>query len=372
MNIFEPLTDDFQYILASLGRDITINDNPAKALITSVQLVENNPVDDKYLSTDTEISAGGIVEYLNAKWLVLSALEGQTIRNKGIMRKCSHDVKFNFQGVVKNFPTIIESKIFDVEEGKYFNLADGEIRVTLQVNSDSNNIAVSDRFIKMGSAWKVTGVDKTKEGLITLSCQLGQIGATDDMKNEIANYGDYTWAVTINNVEPVTLNVDDTRELDVTVKLNTEPVENASLLYGSNDGNICTVSNGIITAVGEGTADITVSLHSEFYSASDSIIVSIEEVIQDNFTIQISGQDSITIGSSADYTADVYNNGELQSGETVTWSLSNGNASITSFDGSSCTVQAGDTSGVTVDLIAILDSDGSVTQIKTLDIASLW
>jgi len=372
INLFD-FPDDFKYILDNLGQSLYINNNLTKALLTSVNLDEN--FTDYYISTNMEINSGDLIDHLNSKWLILSHLEGQTIRSKAYMRKCNYEIKFNFQGVIKTFPSIIQSKTFSIEEDKYFSLPDGEIQVTLQANAETENITVDDRFIKMGSPWKVTGIDRTHIGLLIINCSLDQFSADDNKELEIADYGKYTYSVTINNPAPINLVEKDTRQLDITVTVNdgttTESVENASLIYQSDSENVCTVSDGIITAVGAGTATVTVSLDSEYYSASDSITVNIEEVIQDNYTISIFGPDSITIGSSASYTATIYNNGVETTG-SVSWSLSNGNASITSSDGSSCTVQAGNTSGVTVDLTATLDSDNTVTEVKTLNITALW
>jgi len=40
----------------------------------------------------------------------------------------------------------------------------------MQDNIDSENITIGQRFIKMKNAWKVTGIDRTKNGLLMLYC----------------------------------------------------------------------------------------------------------------------------------------------------------------------------------------------------------
>lgn len=372
-NLFEPLTDDFQYILTELGKDVLVNGNPAKALITSIKLKENNAVDDKYISTDIKIKAGDLVDYLNEKWLILSYYMGQAIRNKGIMRKCNHNIKFNFEGNIKEFPAIVESKVFDIEQDRYFSLPDGKIRVMLQNNPDTGNISIDQRFIKMGNAWIVRGVDKTREGIITLNCDLDSINQSDNTELEIANYGDYTFLVTINNTDPLTLTINDTLQLDISVLKNGIAIESPQLIYFSSNENVCTISEtGLVTAVGVGVAEITVQLDNQYYQASDIISVNVQEQLQNNYSITIEGPDSIIFGSTENYTAIVYNNGVEVPEEIVSWSLSNDYATITQSDGNSCTVKAGDTTGVSVDLICTLDSDNTVTATKTIQITSLW
>lgn len=372
-NLFQPITD-FEYILQSIGKTVTVNDVPIQAVITNASNPKN-PYDEKFISTLAEIKRGDLINYNSTDWLVVNQIADMrySSKYKGLMRKCDYTIKFNFEGDIKEFPVLIDSKVFNVTEDRYFLIPDGKIMVTLQENENTNSIDINQRFIKLDHAWKVTGIDRTQKGLIILTCDQDQFNIDDDIENEIANFGAYTYSVVINNADPITLTVEDTRQLDVTVTKNTVTVENPSLLYISSNENVCTVSStGEITAIAEGEAIITVSLDNGYYQAEDTIDCVVEEVIQDNYTIQISGPNDIIIDSSANYTATVYNNGIEVPGETVIWSLSNGNASITTQDGTSCTVLAGSSSGVFVDLIATLDSNINVTALKTIEIKSLW
>ena len=374
INLFEPISD-FQYILNSLGKTVTINDVSIQAVITNATTPKNTEYDEKYISTISELERGDLVDYNNANWLIINQIADMRYeaKYKGIMRRSDYSIRFNFLGNIKEFPVLIDSKLMKVSEDKYFIIPDGNILVTLQENAESTNIVMLQRFIKLGHAWKVTGIDKSKKGLIILTCEQDLISATDDIVNEIANLGSYIFVVTINNIEPITLTAGDARQLDVTVTLNGTAVQNPSLIYHSSDSEIVSVSEtGLITAITEGLADITVQLNNQYYVADDLINVVVEAVITDNYTVQISGANSITIGSSSTYTATFYNNGVQVYDQTGTWTLSNNRATFNSQTGTSASVKAGNTSGVSVNLICTLNSDNSVTALKTINITSLW
>ena len=248
-NMFEPMAD-FLFILDSIGEDVKINNIEIQAVITNANTPKNTDYDEKFISTITEIERGNLIDYNDANWLVINQIADSRYNSKykGLMRKCDYSILFNFEGNILEFPVLIDSKLMKVSEDKYFILPDGTIMVTLQENTDTNNIAIDQRFIKLGYAWKVTGVDKSKKGLIILTCEQDLISGTDDMVNEIANLGSYTFVVTINNVEPITLTVGDTRQLDVTVTRNGTAVQNPSLIYSSSDTNTISVSEtGIIS-----------------------------------------------------------------------------------------------------------------------------
>ncbi|WP_333888298.1 hypothetical protein [Clostridium sp.] len=50
-------------------------------------------------------------------------------------------------------------------------LPTGTIVVTVPLDSITEQIKINNRFIKMGAAWKVTGRDKSLEGLIKITAE---------------------------------------------------------------------------------------------------------------------------------------------------------------------------------------------------------
>lgn len=190
VNLFQSNPNDFQYILDSLGKDVLINNQPVKAVISNSTL--STEVDDKKISTLTAISRGNIVHYNNEDWIILSEVNGQRNgRYRAYMRVCDYSIKFNFKGIIKEFSTIIDGKVFDVQTGQFMTLPNSKILVTLQENTETLRIEIGQRFIKMGRAWAVEGIDRTQKGLLILWCKQDQINpAVDDVVNEIADYVD--------------------------------------------------------------------------------------------------------------------------------------------------------------------------------------
>lgn len=190
--------NDYEYILNSIGEYITINNNPAKAIITNTDINQN--YDNKNISTLAVLNRGDINNYDNGKWLITSEINGKRYNKyKGIMRKCNYDIWLKTgetQEFVNNewvyteyhqiFPVFTDSKAFNVDTGTFFNTTSGEMLVTLQENTDTLKIKTGTRFIKMGSAWEIVGIDRTKKGLITLTARITGFRTYDDKENEVA------------------------------------------------------------------------------------------------------------------------------------------------------------------------------------------
>ncbi|WP_025843749.1 hypothetical protein [Brevibacillus agri] len=196
INLFQPNPDDFRYILESFGQWITVNNQPVQAVITNTPINQTSAAidfDDKKLATLTPIKCGDIVHYNDEDWLIISEINGQRYgKYKGIIRVCDYPIKFNIEGTVKEFPTIIDGKVFDTETGQFMTLPNSKILVTLQENQETLQIEVGQRFIKMGSAWQVDAIDRTHKGLLRLWCKQDQFNkAVDDVENEIADAGRY-------------------------------------------------------------------------------------------------------------------------------------------------------------------------------------
>lgn len=184
MNLFN-IDNDIDYILSQAGKEIKINNVPTTAIIGSMS--DNIEYDDKKIITKTSISRGSEIEYDNYKYIILSEINGKRFDTyyKGIMRRYNYNIKFNFNGTVKEFPAIIETKMLDIETGQYLSLPVGKILVTMQDNAETQPIKIQDKFIKMNSAWEIKGIDKSKVGLIILHCEKTDFTATDDVENEI-------------------------------------------------------------------------------------------------------------------------------------------------------------------------------------------
>lgn len=181
MKLFEFPKNDFDFIFFEQAKSIKINGIDANAIFNK---------DFTKITTITPIKTGDIIEYNNKKYLITSENIEKKYDTyyKAKIEYCNYLIKFKIQDVVKEFDAIIDSKTFDIQQNQYIVLPTGKIIVKIQDTTDSENITLGMRFIKMGNVWKVTGIDKTTEGLIVLHCDLDQIDPNiDDVANEVAN-----------------------------------------------------------------------------------------------------------------------------------------------------------------------------------------
>lgn len=149
---------------------------------------------DKYIVTKYPLSTGDIVEYAGIKYIIISQIdrniEGRDENKynyRARMRQADFNIKLIIDGEVKIIPSIIEGMKFDILDGQVISLSDDGIIATIKAYEITNKIKKEMRFIKLGQAWKVVSIDKTKKGLITLFCDADVFGANDDKENEIAD-----------------------------------------------------------------------------------------------------------------------------------------------------------------------------------------
>ena len=117
----------------------------------------------------------------------------------------------------------------------------GKIMVTLAFSIDTNQIKLQDRFIKMGSPWKISGIDKTHDGLIILTCDIDLIITGDDMGNEIPFYeGNSTHSYVLSSTPTtVSIAVGATQQLTTNAMDNSVLVVNPNFTYSSSDSTNC-------------------------------------------------------------------------------------------------------------------------------------
>ncbi len=371
VNLFQSNTDDFQYILDSLGQDVLLNNRSVKAVISNTKLSPD--LDDKKISTLTAISRGDIVRYNNEDWIVMSEVNGQRSgRYRAYIRVCDYKIKFNFTGTVIEFPTIVDGKVFDVETGQYMTLPNSKIIVTLQENEQTLNITYGQRFIKMGRVWEVEGIDRTQKGLLILWCKQDQFNsALDDIENEIADARKWVYSIEFNNSDTI-IQKDSTLQLNVTVMLNGRVVTDREVIYISSDPNIAMIDkNGLVTAINTGSVTISVKLVDK-PEVSNSISLLVDDVPV-SYSVTITSTNSapteIKYGQSKTYIANVFQGStQITDGsQPVTWSvyaddkISNTTlVTITNENSTSCTLKNNNANSGYVQLKAILNSDPSI------------
>ena len=354
MNIFDFPQNDYLYLLSMAGDDIYINNDtmPKKALINNLPV--NRQADIRTIATKEPIKRGDLVNWDGENWLIISEIGHKRYSYyKGIIQRCNYNIKFNFQGTIKQFPCIADSRVFDVETNQYVSIPAGKIVVTMQSNADSENIKINDRFIKMKNAWKVTGIDRTKNGLLVLYCDLDAIIPSDDDVNEVANAGDYVYTLEITKGETSSIQEGSTLQLNVVVKLNGNPVDNKTVIYSTNNPSIATVdASGLVTGISAGECIITASL-AENPNVYDTISITVTALPQHNYAVTINGNTSIVKTKTATYTAIFTDNGVPITEESFFYITADDGVSETTLatiqsqdpTANTCVVKAGSTLG---------------------------
>lgn len=284
------------------------------------------------------------------------------------MRLLPYSITFNASCVFISVSAYIETQSFGVQNGQIMTLADGKIYVNVPDNDDTKKIKLNDRFIKYQQAFKVVGIDRySKTGIVILTCEKDSINsAADDVENDIA--GGFSCPVDITNTESVEVYEGDTLQLTWTAT-NDYPV-----IFSSSDDTIATVdASGLVTGVSIGQVTITIQNASNTF-ISDTVTVSVIEV-PSTYSVSITSTSSlpneIKNNQSKTYNAEVYNGVTLvtDGSQPVTWQLfaddqvSNTTlATITSQNGTSCTVKNNSANSGYVQLRAMLQSDNSIVE----------
>jgi len=336
------------------GDDIYLNNDtmPKKALINNLSV--NRQADIRTITTKEEIKRGDLINWDGENWLIISEIGHKRYSYyKGIIQRCNYNIKFNFKGTIKEFPCIVDSRVFDIETNQYVSIPAGKIVVTMQDNNDSGNIKINDRFIKMKQAWKVSGIDRTKNGLLILHCDLDMISSSDDVVNEIANAGDYVYTLEITNGETASIQEASTLQLNTQVKLNGNIVDNKTVVYSCDNTSIATVDEtGLITALQAGECIITASL-AENSNVYDTISITVTALPQHNYAVTISGSTSIVKNYTSTYTATFTDNAVPITEESFFYITADDGVSTTTLAtiesqdpvANTCVVKAGSTLG---------------------------
>ncbi|OPZ94084.1 MAG: Bacterial Ig-like domain (group 2) [Firmicutes bacterium ADurb.Bin419] len=343
--------------------------------------------DDKIIRCKCQIKTGDIVEYNNLKYIIISQIDKEENSFKARIRKCSYRIAFNWSGNIKWFDCIEESKVFDVSTGTYISVASGNIYITVQYNADTRNIALNNRFYVTNQPFKITGIDKSQEGLIKFNCALDSISTSyDDVENNIADRWRYetghTYTLTINNGDTANVLVKNVFQLNVSATDNGSAIANPVITYTSSDPNVVSVDNtGKVMGISLGQALITAKL-TYHDTISDSITITSVETLTHSYTISISGSSTIKIGQSQSYVAHIYDNGAEVFDKSVVWSVRNQDgttspaySTITASTGNSATIKANSSSTYinryTV-LKATLSDDSTVFKEFSVQLKSLF
>jgi len=207
------------FFLYEKGEGIMLNGAEQVALVMDA-VDKLTYYDDKLIRCKCQLKTGDIVEYNNLKYIIISQIDKDENSYRARIRKSSYRIAFNWSGNIKWFDCLEESKVFDITTGTYISYASGNIYVTVQNNSDTRNIDISQRFYVTNQPFKVAGIDKSQEGLIKLNCALDSISTQyDDVENNIVDRWKYetghSYTLALSNGDAVNVLLNDIISLNV-------------------------------------------------------------------------------------------------------------------------------------------------------------
>jgi hypothetical protein len=375
------LNNQIDFFVNEFGKDIQIYGSTKKGILSDAS---SNPsfYDDKYLIMKESYDTGTLLEYQNVKWMVISQVVVDANTYKAKIRRADWQIKLYVQNVLQCFYCIVDNLEATIEDGKVISTAVGEIKLYLQANANTNLLAISRRFIKFGSAWKITGIDKSKVGLIIIYAEKDLFTDKDDKDNEIADRWSYEekhiYTISITDLSPINMEIGETRKLNYQVyDTGTLMTTFPEVVFEIENTQFATIdSAGNITAVLVGETAVTCKLKATSTISASCIIKVVQEIVKE-YTITLTyPTKEISVGGYAStFTATVFYGGVQVTDKTVLWKVTDINGAATNIvtltnkGNNSCTVSAPenyDNIDLSVILTAYLSDDNNVKNTVTL------
>ena len=317
------------------------------------------------------ISVGSVVKHtdkvslIENTYIVVSKQEDSNGYDLCYIQRCNNTLQFyDSSSTLHSIPCIISKGSISLDEQKIISTLDSEIAVQISNTSITRQIKINDIYRIGIRNYYVTDInDITIPGLLLLKMVYSEVSQET-----------HTFILTILNGSSLSIQQDNTLQLNVNVTDNGVLLVNPTITYLSSNNLICTVnSSGLVSSVGIGSCSIGASAN----GVSEDIVIEVIAEEQQNYTVEVSGSTSIIKSYTKEYLAVFKNNGLPIVKESSFWltgvdNLPTSLAIITSQNvvNNTCVVR-GDTLG-SVKLWckstddSIVSQDGIVIQIKSL------
>ena len=224
------------------------------------------------------VRPGTKIVTMGSTWIVTNPNNVSGASGSGICRRCNAVWNFlDYYGNVVSEPIIVENERANANDSDAQNsqlISKGYFNVLCQYNDYTRQIDTNTRFILGTGAYRVTGYsdfeteftgDYSTVRTLSFSIRYEEPNrAIDDMVNHVASGLNFSWDVGVSG--PASLFTGATAQYTAESVKNGEPVvpttENPiSYLWESSDESVITVDNsGVVTAIGEGSATVRVTL----------------------------------------------------------------------------------------------------------------
>ena len=358
---------DIRRYYSAEGSTTIIDNITTQVIIQSHSNPLNEGKYDKkiHMPIETIVETGSIVEWESNKWIIVSNIDNLQAYKTASMIKSNNTFPFyDSSSTLHTIHCIVSKGLISLDEQKIISTLDSEIAVQISNTSITRQIEINDVF-KIGiRSWQVTNIDDiTVLGLLILKMVYSEISQET-----------HTFVLTILNGTNLSIQQDNTLQLNVNVTDNGVLLLNPTITYLSSNNLICTVnSSGLVTSVGIGSCSISASAN----GVSEDIVIEVIAEEQSNYTLEISGSISIIKTYTKEYLAVFKNNGLPIVKESIFWLTGIDNlpttlATITSQNAvnNTCEIKGNNLGSIklwckSVDE-EIISQDGMVIQIKSL------
>ena len=225
----------------------------------------------------TYLPQGALLKYSDNTWIVFKDKNIAAVHGSAIVRRCNAVVNvLDWYGNIVPIP-ISYAKMETLGNAPHTTentiTAKNYIAVICQLNENTESWTENTRILLGKTAYALRGLDDfTREftddpdsvHLLTFTIERVEVQPTDNVKLGVADYDGFSWEIAVQWKN--SMMVGQTQAITATSQRDNVAVTDSeehpiSYTYESSDESILTVDeNGLVTAVGQGTATITVAL----------------------------------------------------------------------------------------------------------------
>ena len=282
----------------------------------------------------------------------------------------------DLDGTPQQCPCIVQNQTLyttGITPVKYEDEGNAKESIMLPSNENTLNVKRDKRLIINGNFWRITNINKDTEGIINLICSESKYNsAIDNLKLGIADYHNniHTYKLEINTT-PITLNINETLQLDIKAYDNDVIVENPQINYSILNADILQIENNTIKPLKVGATKLNI----QFKNITKEIEINIVDVNNNNYDMLIDGSNYIKWGRQAEYNITLKLNNVIYN-DVCDFYLTDINsnsttlATIISKENNKCVIEANTNkkSGV----ILLHCKTDKIHEIKEIEIKSLW
>lgn len=257
--------NQFNQSLKRNGKTLIMEGKSIKGIVKELNDGVNG-IDTKQLCSVESLRQGEILSYNGINYIIVTKNENTNgVYSIYTIRKCPYIIKVDINNVMGIFPMYCNKQSFDLSSpttGAVGVIPVNTIMVSVQHTPQSEIIAVGQHFYKFNSLWIITGVDKTVEGIITLTCDWKM---SDNIPDDEMYWTSDLFGLSLTPTEG-NIPLSATLQLVASRTNHGNPIAEDPtnpIKYVSSNPSIATVSTtGLVTSITGGNCIITASINS--------------------------------------------------------------------------------------------------------------